>query len=128
MSLLQKVFYAGVGGFIGASLRYIISIQSTKYFDSNIPIGTLLVNVIGGFLMGLIMQISLSTDTISPGLKIFLTTGVLGGLTTFSTFSYETINLFSSGKYFCAAINICFNLFLSLGGVILGKSTVKIIF
>ena len=81
---MQKFIYVGIGGFIGAVLRYAIS---SKMISNTIPWGTLLVNVIGGFLIGLIMQMCLTTDYISPNMKLFLTTGVLGGLTTFSTFS-----------------------------------------
>ena len=115
---MQKIFYVGLGGFIGAALRYIIS---SKMVSDTIPWGTLLVNVIGGVLIGLIMQLCLSTDYFSPNMKLFLTTGVLGGLTTFSTFSYETMSLFSSGDFKNGILNICLNLVLCLGGVLLGQ-------
>ncbi len=115
---MQKFIYVGIGGFIGAVLRYAIS---SKMISNTIPWGTLLVNVIGGFLIGLIMQMCLTTDYISPNMKLFLTTGVLGGLTTFSTFSYETIGLFNSGDFKNGILNICLNLFLCLGGVLLGQ-------
>jgi CrcB protein len=122
---LQKVICVGIGGFIGASMRYLISMQSSKLLNSNIPLGTLIVNVLGGFLIGAIMEISMSTDLISPNLKLFLTTGIMGGLTTFSTFSYETISLLSDGKYLLGIGNVFLNLILSLGGVILGTSICK---
>lgn len=115
---MQKILYVGLGGFIGAALRYVIS---SKMVSTGIPWGTLLVNVIGGVLIGLIMQMCLSTNSISPNMKLFLTTGVLGGLTTFSTFSYETVGLFSSGDYKSGVMNICLNLILCLGGVLLGQ-------
>jgi CrcB protein len=83
--------------------------------------GTLLVNVLGGFLIGLIMEISISTEFISPNMRLFLTTGVLGGLTTFSTFSYETVQLFSNGDMKHGVLNIFLNLFLCLAGVLLGQ-------
>lgn len=118
---MQKVLYVGIGGFIGAALRYIISANAPKLFGTQFPYGTLIVNVVGGLLIGLIMELSLTTELISPNLRLFLTTGIMGGLTTFSTFSYETINLFSSGSYILSCLNTCLNLFLSLGGVILGK-------
>jgi len=124
---LQKIICVGIGGFIGASMRYLISIQSSKLLNSSIPLGTLIANVLGGFLIGVIMEISMSTDLISPNLKLFLTTGIMGGLTTFSTFSYETINLLGDGKYLLGFGNISLNLILSLGGVVLGTSLCKII-
>lgn len=125
---MQKIIYVGIGGFIGASLRYIISINSPKLFGTQLPYGTLLVNILGGLLIGFIMELSLMTDFISPNLRLFLTTGIMGGLTTFSTFSYETISLLSGGMYILGTLNTCLNLFLSLGGVLLGKFLSHIIF
>lgn len=122
---MQKILYVGIGGFIGASLRYIISMQSTKWFGTSFPFGTLIVNVLGGFLMGVIMQLSIDTTMISPNQKLILTTGVLGGLTTFSTFSLETINLFSDSNYLLGSLNIGLNLFFSLIGLVVGKILIK---
>ncbi|WP_341480423.1 fluoride efflux transporter CrcB [Clostridium cibarium] len=124
---LQKIIFVGVGGCIGASLRYLITIASSKLINSNFPFGTLIVNVIGGFLIGLIMELSNSTELISPNLKLFLTTGIMGGLTTFSTFSYETINLMNDGRYVLGSANILLNVILSLGGVILAKFLCKVV-
>ncbi|SKA78451.1 camphor resistance protein CrcB [Clostridium sp. USBA 49] len=119
---MQKLFYVGIGGFIGACVRYIVSSNLAKSCGNQFPYGTLIVNISGGILIGFIMELSLISDLIPPNLKLFLTTGIMGGLTTFSTFSYETINFFSSGKYILGVLNICLNLFLSLGGVVAGKS------
>jgi len=122
---MQKLFYVGIGGCIGAVLRYIITINSSKMQISQIPWGTLIVNVTGGFLIGLVVELCLTTERISPNMRLFLTTGILGGFTTFSTFSFETVELFSKGMVLAAALNICLNLFLSLGGVLLGQYFVK---
>lgn len=118
---MQRIFYVGIGGFIGASLRYVISGYSSKLFGTGFPYGTLIVNVLGGFLIGLIMELSIAPSIISPNLKLFLTTGIMGGLTTFSTFSYETVTLLSNGSYILFCFNILLNLSLSLGGVLVGK-------
>ena len=99
---MNKLLYVGIGGFIGACLRYIISTNSSKLLGAEFPYGTLIVNIIGGLLIGFIMELSLTTDLISPNLRLFLTTGIMGGLTTFSTFSYETISLFNDGSYMLA--------------------------
>ncbi|MFT8350418.1 fluoride efflux transporter CrcB [Clostridium saccharoperbutylacetonicum] len=123
---MQKIIFVGIGGGIGAVIRYLVTIQSTKMINSDFPLGTLIVNVVGGFLIGMIVELSISTDLISPELKLFLTTGIMGGLTTFSTFSLETINLISSGRYFFGVANILLNLSLSLGGVLLAKSLCKL--
>ena len=124
---MQKIIYVGIGGLIGSMIRYLISVQSSKSFNTNLPIGTLIVNVVGGFLIGVIMELSSSTDLISPNLKLFLTTGIMGGLTTFSTFSYETIALINDGRYVLGFSNICLNLFLSLGGVALASLICKVV-
>ena len=124
---MKQIIYVGIGGCIGASIRYIITKQSASLFNYSIPFGTLIVNVVGGFLIGMIMELSSSTDFISPNLKLFLTTGIMGGLTTFSTFSYETISLISDGRYLLGTSNVFLNVFLSLGGVVLGTSLCKII-
>ena len=118
---MQKIIYVGIGGFIGAAIRYIVAVQSAKIINSNMPLGTLIVNVVGGFLIGAIMELSMSTDFISPNLRLFLTTGIMGGLTTFSTFSYETITLMYDGRYLLGISNVLLNVFLSLGGVALGR-------
>lgn len=121
---MLKILCVGFGGFLGASLRYLISIHSTKIFGNHFPYGTLIVNILGGLLIGIIMELSITTQAITPNMRLFLTTGILGGLTTFSTFSFETINLITEGKYILGSINICVNVFFSLCGVIIGKSVI----
>lgn len=96
-------------------------------FSSQLPYGTLIVNVLGGLLIGLIMELSITTNSISPSLKLFLITGIIGGLTTFSTFSYETVNLFMEGNYIVGMLNTALNLFLSIAGVVIGKLITQII-
>lgn len=124
---LQRIIYVGIGGGIGAVIRYLVTKQSANLFNSSIPMGTLIVNVVGGFLIGMIYELSMSTDLISPNLKLFLTTGIMGGLTTFSTFSYETISLIGDGRYLAGMTNILLNVVLSLGGVALATSLCKVI-
>ncbi|MDS0527552.1 fluoride efflux transporter CrcB [Clostridium sp. SHJSY1] len=124
---MLEIIFVGTGGCIGAVLRYIITKQSSNLINSNFPLGTLLVNVIGGFLIGLIMELSNSTELISPNLRLFLTTGIMGGLTTFSTFSYETITLMSNGSFVLGTVNVLLNVTLSLGGVLFAKLLCKVI-
>lgn len=120
-----NILCVGIGGFIGAIIRYIVSLYTSKIFLSKLPIGTLIVNVLGGFLIGIIMEINVKTDLISRNMKLFLATGIMGGLTTFSTFSYETIILIEGGSFIFAIINMTLNLLLSLGGVYIGKFIIK---
>ena len=120
-----NIICVGCGVFLGAISRYIISIYTSKQFLFKIPLGTLIVNVLGGFLIGLIMELTIKNNFISPQLKLFLTTGIMGGLTTFSTFSYETIVLIKEGNILLAILNILLNLILSLLGVVLGNIVIK---
>ena len=119
---MVEILSVGLGGFLGAISRYIISMQASRLFTGRIPIGTLCVNILGGLLIGLILELNSRTNVVSPQMKLFLTTGLMGGLTTFSTFSYETVGLFSDGSYTSAMINIILNVALSFVGVIIGKN------
>lgn len=122
------VFVVGCGGFIGASLRYLISLWATKGIGPQFPFGTLIVNVLGAIIIGFVTEMSLRTTVVSPTMKTFITTGMMGGLTTFSTFSLETITIFSHGNFGLGSVNIILNLFLSLVGVILGQFIARILF
>lgn len=123
---LSRILIVGLGGFFGAALRYIISSATTKYFG-DFPVGTLIVNILGGFLMGFIMESSTSLWTVSANTRMFLTTGIMGGLTTFSTFSYETISLLSDGEYLMGGMNAGLNLFSALFACWLGKAAAQLL-
>ncbi|ODN30429.1 fluoride efflux transporter CrcB [Fervidobacterium thailandense] len=127
MNLLSLI-YVGAGGCVGSVLRYIISLWfNEKFPNSFVPYGTLLVNVVGSFLLGVILEFSLHGD-LSYNVRLFLTTGIMGGLTTFSTFSYETVALINSALYSQAIANVALNLGLGLGGALAGISLVRLIF
>ncbi|MEA4816070.1 MAG: fluoride efflux transporter CrcB [Lachnospiraceae bacterium] len=115
-----KVLYVGIGGCIGSMLRYFISFYAPKLFGSQLPYGTLIVNVVGGVLIGFLMDLCMLNE-VPHELRLFLTTGIIGGFTTFSTFSYETVNFFYAGDFLPGFLNMGLNLFLGFGGVILGK-------
>lgn len=128
---MQKLLLAlivGLGGFLGASLRYLISIFAAKNLGSNFPYGTLIANILGALLIGFIMEFSMDSALISPNMKLFLTTGIMGGLTTFSTFSYETISMLSNGNMILGIENVILNLGCSLIFVVLGQRFAKILF
>jgi len=103
------------GGALGSLLRYLVSTASLKYFQGTFPMGTLLVNLMGSLLIGLLW--ALWAKELSPNnLRWFLIIGLLGGFTTFSAFSIETLNLFREGAYRIGLLNILAN---NLGGIIL---------
>lgn len=109
----------GFGGCIGAMLRYLLG--TSLFQNSHFPYATLLVNVMGAFLMGILTQLFAETILISLRAKLFLTIGLLGGFTTFSTFSLETVNLVEAGKPIAAFLYAGLSLTLCLAGTFLGK-------
>jgi len=118
---LKTVIAVGIGGAIGSILRlYLNSLVNHNLYFLSLPLGTLAVNLIGSFFIGLFFAIFHAWQ-IDPAIKSFLTTGLLGGLTTFSTFSYETLLLLNSGNIKIALLNICLNLFGSIIMALLGS-------
>ena len=115
-----------VGGSIGALVRFLISAYLNKIFGATFPVGTLGVNIIGSFLIGFLFLYF--ENIISVNLKAFLITGVLGALTTFSTFSLETILMVENGLYLKALLNIFLNVTFSLIATILGMVLFKKIY
>ncbi len=111
---MQNYIVVFVGAGFGGMLRYWMSSVVYKIFPENFPFGTLSVNLLGSFLIGLFMFYLNDNELISAEMRIFLTTGFCGGLTTFSTFSYETINLFKDKEFYFAGINIIANVILTL--------------
>lgn len=117
----------GIGGFIGCCLRFGIT-KLMMAFECQLPIATLLSNIIAGFFVGFITGLEANSSLITPKAKLFLTTGMMGGLSTFSTFSMETIRLFSECKYMQAVGNVLLNITLSFAGVVVGIFTAKLLF
>ncbi|MDK0709572.1 fluoride efflux transporter CrcB [Clostridium perfringens] len=127
MSKLGLALVVGCGGFIGAALRYIISVFATKNLGGSFPYGTFIANLLGAILIGFIMELSMDSTAISPNMRLFLTTGIMGGLTTFSTFSYETVSILSNGNIVLGIENAALNLCGSLLFVVFGQKLAKIL-
>lgn len=124
---MQNYIVVFFGAGFGGILRYWMSSFVYKFLPEDFPFGTLSVNLSGSFLIGLIMFYLNETELISPTMRIFLTTGFCGGLTTFSTFSYETITLLKDREYFFAGMNILSNLLLTLLALFLSYKISKIL-
>jgi CrcB protein len=114
---------SGIGGF----LRYVISDIVYKYTPSLFPYGTLSVNIIGSFLLGFTLFYLDAVKLISTEMRMFLTIGLCGGLTTFSTFSYETVKLIQDSEYLLAGSNILLNIFVTILAVFLAAFISKLI-
>ncbi len=113
---MEKLFYVALGGGLGALTRYGITMLSVRLFSDRFPFGTLIVNLAGCFLIGLMFALGSGRNIISPSFRLFFVTGFLGALTTFSTYGIESVNLAGSGMADTALINIAVN---NLGGFLL---------
>lgn len=111
---LQNYLIVFFGAGIGGVLRYWGSNFVYKFLSPTFPYGTLFVNVLGSFIIGLVMYYLDTNKLINQDLRIFLTIGFCGGLTTFSTFSFETINFLRDSEFLYAGLNILANIFLTL--------------
>ncbi|ADD68598.1 CrcB protein [Denitrovibrio acetiphilus DSM 12809] len=116
----MKILLIGVGGFLGAISRYYVSKGSMLLLGNRIPYGTLVVNVAGSFLLGLIFTLSVEKLAVSENLRFLIAVGFLGAFTTFSTFSVESLYLFEDGAYASAFIYIFGNVILSLTAAFVG--------
>ena len=116
-----RILCVGLGGFLGAVLRYAISGLVQDWSKSiDFPYGTLAVNIIGCLIIGLLSYVSESRGLFSAEMRLFVFIGILGSFTTYSTFSNEAMTLLGDGKHLMALSYIGAHLFLGLGAVWLG--------
>ena len=122
---MSTLLAIGCGGFFGAISRYLVSGWAYTIFGTGMPYGTLIVNIVGSFLLGIVAQIILAGNFLTTTVSSFLGIGFLGAFTTFSTFSVQTLELLESGSPLKALLNILLNLILCLigawGGLIFGR-------
>ncbi len=116
----KQALFIALGGALGAVLRYWVSFLSHIIFGKEFPYGTLVVNVIGAFLIGIFAVILLEKSIGALQLRSFIMIGLLGAFTTFSTFSYETIALIGNGAIYRALLNVVLNVVLCLLATWLG--------
>lgn len=114
-----------VGGGIGAALRHGVNRMSTAWLGPGFPYGTLLVNIAGGLLMGVLAELFLIKGGGSQSLRLFLTTGVLGGFTTFSAFSLDAAVMWQRGDYATLGTYVAGSVFLSIAGLFFGMAAVR---
>ena len=122
---LKQAFFVFFGGGIGATSRYWLQGAVYRAVGTQFPYGTLLVNVIGCLAIGFLMTFFEERFVINPTLRLFLTIGILGGFTTYSSFSYETILMLREGNFFAASANVIYTTLNCLGatwvGTVIGK-------
>ncbi len=115
-----NILFVAIGGAIGSILRYLTATYASKFFGTGFPYGTLIVNIAGAFIVMFFMTLYIEKFSMDPIWRLFIVVGFLGGLTTFSSFSYETITFFQTGEYWKGLINILLNNVLTVVAGIAG--------
>ena len=122
---MLKLFVIGLGGFLGAIIRYGLSGLLHRHTNTSFPIGTLAVNVLGCFVIGGLMCLVEEREFFAPNVRLFLLVGLIGSFTTFSTVGYETFELLRAGDFRMAGVNALANLLIGVVAVILGWASIR---
>ena len=122
---IRIILLIGVGGGIGSIGRYLIQVLITRHFASTFPAGTLVVNITGCFIIGLLFGLVNRHAWLTLEWRLFLITGICGGYTTFSSFSYESISLIREGNYLYflsyVLLSVALGLLATFGGAVLAR-------
>jgi len=121
--MLYLIVFIGAG--VGGALRHGVNVGATKLFGYGFPFGTFVVNVTGSFVMGLFAGYFAYRAGVPQHVRLFLTTGILGGYTTFSTFSLDVALLYECGQIGLAALYVLLSVVLSIGGLFAGLALVR---
>jgi CrcB protein len=116
-----------LGGAFGTGARYLLGGAVTRWAGPDFPYGTLLINVLGSLLIGVVQQVALSTLLIPETLRLVLAVGVMGGFTTYSSFSYETIRLLEAGSWMAATLYVVLTTALCLACCVAGLSLGRVL-
>jgi CrcB protein len=122
---MTRILLIGFAGALGTLSRYGIGLWAGKALGTDFPYGTFMVNVVGCFLIALVSQLALSTTLISPTLRLTLTTGFMGGLTTYSSFNNETTNLLRERAWGAGLANVALTLVVCFMAGWLGLITAR---
>jgi fluoride exporter len=122
---MDKFIYIFIGGGVGTIMRYLVAGWSFKLFGTHFPFGTITVNVLGSFIIGVLWAVSEDFLRLTPNARSFLFIGLLGGFTTFSTYALETLNLVRGGEYLKATGNILSMNILGLVMVVAGFAAAR---
>jgi fluoride exporter len=124
---MLKLFLVCLGGAIGSGTRYLLCNGAAALLGPAFPYGTLIVNAVGSFIICAVMHLSLAAAMVSPTMRLFLTTGLMGGLTTYSAFDYETFRYTQDGAYALAALNVALTLVLCFAAGAAGDGLAKLL-
>jgi fluoride exporter len=112
-------------GALGTGMRYLIGLLAARYLGAEFPYGTLTVNVVGCFLIAFVMQVGLSSTMISPSTRITITTGFIGGLTTYSSFNFEVTRFFQERAWGSGILYLCLTLAVCFGSGLAGLTAAR---
>ena len=124
---MERFLLICLGGAVGTGLRYLTSGVAASWLGADFPYGTFLVNIAGSFLIGIIQEVGTTSLLISDTARLFLAVGIMGGMTTYSSFSYETVRLAQSGAWAQAWLNVLVTTAICLGLCFLGIAVGKLI-
>jgi CrcB protein len=124
-SFMEKFWLIGLGGFLGANARYLVSGWAAERWGASFPFGTLLVNVTGSLVLGFFLTLANERALIDPRLRLFLAIGFVGAYTTFSTYAFESFAFLGEGQGWLALLNLLSNNLISLVGVLLGSALAR---
>ena len=119
----MKLLLVCLGGAIGSGARYLVALWAASALGVAFPFGTLMVNLAGSFLLGVLMHVGASTEW-----RLFLATGMLGGFTTYSTFNYETTSYLRQGAWMMGALNIAVTVVGCLVAGFAGLALARVVF
>jgi CrcB protein len=117
---VERVVLVAIGGGVGSVLRYLTSGVAARWLGLDFPYGTLIVNVTGSFLIGLVQALAQEAAVLPEPARLFLSVGILGGFTTYSAFSYETVRLVELDAFGRALANVVITTLVCLGVCALG--------
>ena len=117
---MMKFLWIGLGGFLGANLRYLLQNWAAGRWGPDFPYGTLIINISGSLILGFFITLVTQRVAVSPDWRAFVAVGLLGGFTTFSSFTVETLSLLQMGRWPAAALYLAGNVCLGLLGAYLG--------
>ena len=124
---MERLLLIALGGAIGTMARYLTSLVEVRWFGPEFPYGTLTVNLAGAFVIGLVQELGTESAMVSDNTRLFLTTGIMGGLTTYSAFSYETVRLMEANAWASAWINVVVTTAMCLGLCFLGIAVGRLV-
>lgn len=122
---MKEFLAVASGGAFGAAARYGVVVLSTHYLGSGFPYGTVIVNVVGSFIMGVFIELSALVLSVSASTRLFLVVGFLGAFTTFSTFSLDFAHLYNRGKIALGGMYVLTSVILSIGALFVGLYVVR---